>query len=102
MKFTKYDRIQLIFNILLIAATVLNILVITGTGPRLLCYVGFVLAIGGCVLTNVSTDSKDHTHRQTVSGSPFLAGLTYVTGIAWLLTFALIQFDVVLRNAPTE
>lgn len=95
MNFTKFDKIQLVFNILLITATVLNVLVIAGICVRWVSFVGFVLAIGGCVLTNTATGGREQGHRQTVSGSPLLSGLTYVTGIAWLISFAVIQFGIV-------
>lgn len=93
MNFTKFDKIQLVFNALLIAATILNLLVIFGVCQQWLSFIGFVLAIAGCVITNSATGGRgDSGQRQTVNGNPFLAGLTYVTGAAWLITFAMIQF----------
>ena len=95
MKLNKFDKIQLVFNILLFAATIMNVLVIMGIAPKYLSFIGFVMAIGGCIMTNTATGSKEKGHRQTVNGIPFLAGLTYFTGAAWLITFAVIQFGVV-------
>ncbi len=92
MNFTKFDKIQLVFNILLIVAIILNLLVIFGVAQQWFSFVGFVLAIAGCVITNSATGSREQGQRQTVSGNRFLAGLTYVTGAVWLITFAMIQF----------
>ena len=92
MKLTKFDKIQLVFNILLITATLLDLLVIFGMCERWLSFVGFVLAIGGCIMVNSATGGREQGQRQTVDGNKVLAGLTYVTGAAWLITFAMIQF----------
>lgn len=92
MKLTKFDRIQLVFNLLLIIATVLNVLRIVGVLPGWSTLVGFVLAVAGCIMTNMSTQRKDHSTRETVSGNPILAALTFVTGAAWIITYAVIMF----------
>lgn len=90
MKFTKFDYLQLGFNILLITATVLNVLYLSGILPQWVTFVGLCLAIGGCIMTNIgSTTGNNHNIRTTVSGNRFLAGLTYVTGIAWVLTYGI-------------
>ena len=98
MKMTKFDVIQLVFNALLVVATVLNLLVMFGLCERWVSFVGFVLAIGGCLMTNSATGGRQQGQRQTVSGNPVLAGLTYITGAAWLITFAVIQFGLVNAN----
>ena len=98
MKMNKFDMIQLAFNFLLITATIMNVLVILGVCARLYSYIGFVLAIGGCVMANTATGGRQQGQRQTVRGNPILAGLTYVTGAAWLLSFAVIQFNIVNIN----
>ncbi len=90
MKFTKFDYLQLAFNILLITATVLNILYLSGTSPQYVTFIGLCLAIGGCIMTNIgSTSGTNHNIRTTVSGNRFLAGLTYVTGAAWVITYGI-------------
>lgn len=88
MKFTKFDYIQLVFNIALIAATVLNGLFLIGVLPKWVTFVGLVLAIGGCLLTNLATGNKADGRREEVTGSKLLAGLTYFTGVLWLLSYA--------------
>lgn len=89
MKFTKFDRIQLLFNILLIAATVLNIIYLCGIGPQWLTTVGLVLAVAGCLMTNILATGEGKGTRTEVSGSPTLAGLTYLTGALWVITFGI-------------
>ena len=61
---TKFDVIQLVFNALLVVATVLNLLVMFGLCERWVSFVGFVLATGGCLMTNSATGGKQQGQRQ--------------------------------------
>ncbi len=92
MKFTKYDWIQLFFNICLITATVLNALYLMGIAERWLTTVGLVLALVGCVVTNLTATGDKNGMRTEVSGSKALATLTYITGILWVLSYAMSLF----------
>ncbi len=93
MKLTKFDYIQIVFNVTLIAGFVLNLLFLTGNGPRWFTTVGLGLALVGCVFTNVFAKGDNTAHRTEVSGSKGLAGLTYLTGAAWLITYGLALFS---------
>lgn len=92
MNLTKFDWIQLGFNILLITATILNVLYYMSLVPQWVTFVGFGLAIIGCVMTNVSATGDKRDTRTEVSGNKFLAGLTYVTGVVWLLSYGFTLF----------
>lgn len=87
MKLTKYDYLQILMNALFLAGTVLNALFLTGVLPQWVTFVGLLLALGACVTVNIATNKRKDQMRQEVSGLPFLAGLTYVTGAAWLLSY---------------
>lgn len=76
-----------------IAGTVLNILFLTGTLPQWVTFIGLVLALFACVCTNILTTKKKGAMRAEVSGIPFLAGLTYLTGFAWLISYGLSVFS---------
>ncbi len=92
MKFTKFDWIQMVFNATLIIGAVLNILYLTGNAPRWFTTVGLGLAIAGCVFTNVFAKGDSPTKRTEVHGMEWLAGLTYITGSAWVLTYGAALF----------
>lgn len=92
MKLTKFDYIQIVFNITLIAALVLNLLFLTGNAPRWFTTIGLVLALAGCVFTNLYAKGDNSAHRTEVNGNPVIAGLTYLTGAGWLITYALSLF----------
>lgn len=92
MKLTKFDYIQIIFNITLIAGLVLNIMFLTGNAPRWFTTIGLVLVIAGCVFTNLFAKGDNNAHRTEVSGIPMLAGLTYLTGAGWIITYGLGMF----------
>ena len=92
MKLNKFDRIQLLFNILLITATILNILYFMSILPQWCTLLGFGLAIAGCVITNLAATGEGKGVRTEVSGNKVLAGLTYVTGVLWVITYGLTIF----------
>ncbi len=92
MKLTKYDWIQLGFNILLIIATVLNAMYLMGIVPQWFTLIGFGLAIIGCVMTNVTATGNKSGMRAEVKGNKFLAGLTYVTGVLWVVSYGITVF----------
>ncbi len=92
MKLTKFDYIQIVFNATLIAGLVLNLLFLTGHAPRWFTTVGLVLAVAGCIFTNVFAKGDNNAHRTEVTGNPVLAGLTYLTGAGWVITYGLSLF----------
>lgn len=92
MKFTKFDYIQIVFNVLLVAAALLNCLYLVGVLPQFVTFIGLILAIVGCIFTNTATGGRQKGLRQEVNGNPVLAGLTFVTGALWLLTYAAVLF----------
>lgn len=92
MKLTKFDYIQIMFNALLIIATVLNILYLTGIVAQWVTFIGLVLAMVGCVATNMLAKGENNQHRAEVNGIPALATLTYLTGIVWLITYGISLF----------
>lgn len=87
MKLTKYDYLQILMNVLFTAGAVLNLLYLTGVLPQWVTFIGLMLAMGACVTVNVATNKKKGQMRQEVTGMPFFAGLTYVTGALWLLSY---------------
>ncbi len=93
MKLTKFDYIQIVYNVTLIAGFVLNMLFLTGNGPRWFTTVGLVLAIAGSLFTNIFAKGDDTAHRTEVSGIKGLAGLTYLMGAAWVITYGLSLFS---------
>ncbi len=94
MKLTKFDCIQIVFNITLVAGLVLNLLFLTGRAPRWFTTIGLVLALAGCIFTNVFAKGDNSAHRTEVCGNPVIAGLTYITGAGWIITYALSLFTV--------
>ncbi len=92
MKLTKFDYIQIFLNICLVAGLVLNVLFLTGNAPRWFTTVGLGLAIIGCIFTNVFAKGDGTAHRTEVTGNKIIAGLTYVTGAAWVITYGISMF----------
>ncbi len=92
MKLTKFDYIQIMFNALLVIATVLNVLYLTGIVPQWVTFIGLVLAMTGCIATNLLAKGDNNQHRAEVNGIPALATLTYLTGIVWLITYGISLF----------
>lgn len=92
MKLTKFDYIQIMFNALLIVASVLNVLYLCGILPQWATFIGLVLAMVGCVATNVLAKGDNNRHRAEVNGIPALATLTYLTGLVWLITYGISLF----------
>lgn len=92
MKFTKFDWIQLGFNILLAAAAVLNILYLTGILPQWVTFAGLVMALFGCVMTNLTATGEKKGTRTEVDGNKSLASLTYITGALWVITYGITIF----------
>ena len=93
MKLTKFDYIQIIFNALLIIATVLNVLYLTGIAPQWITFIGLILAMSGCIFTNTFAKGDNNAHRTEVNGIPALATLTYITGILWLISYGVSLFS---------
>ena len=87
MKLTKYDYLQILMNVLFVAGAVLDLLFLTGVLPQWATFVGLVLALAACITVNVATSKKKNRMRREVTGLPFLAGLTYITGALWLLSY---------------
>lgn len=87
MKLTKFDWIQIAFNIVLVTATILNLLYFTGVLPQWATLAGFVLVIIGCVMTNLTATGDKTGLRTEVTGNKILAGLTYVTGVLWVISY---------------
>ena len=99
MNFTKFDRLQLIFNVAMITGTIFNALYLAQVLPRWWTFIGLGLALAACLFVNEgSSRSKNSMFRETVTGSKFLAGLSYVTGAAWLITFGLTVFLRIDQN----
>ncbi len=92
MKLTKYDYLQILMNVLFVAGAALNLLFLTGVLPQWATFVGLALALAACVTVNITTNKKKNQMRQEVSGLRFLAGLTYLTGGLWLLSYGAALF----------
>ena len=93
MKLTKFDYIQIMLNICLIAALVLNLMFLTGNAPRWFTTIGLGLAIFGSICTNVFAKGDQNSHRTEVSGNKLIAGLTYLTGAGWIITYGISLFS---------